>query len=61
MQRYVFGGNRPPSELLFPRYRTGKEAPLTTVRSILGRVVVHAIEKLGGCTSWTKGARGRQT
>lgn len=47
LQAYVYGGDRPPSKLLFPSYRTGREAPLTTVRSILGRVVEHAIEKYG--------------
>ena len=42
LRAHVFGGERPPSRLLFPSYRTGGEQMLTDVRKLLDRVTEHA-------------------
>lgn len=45
LQRYL--AERPPSKLLFPSYRTGKEAMLTDFRKLLDAVAVRAGWKPG--------------
>ncbi len=40
LRPYVFGADRPPAQLLFPSFRTGKERMLVDVRKLLDRVSV---------------------
>ncbi len=42
LRAYVFGTDRPPSRLLFPSYRTGREAMLRDERKILDRIAMRA-------------------
>jgi len=55
LRPYVFG-ERPPSRLLFPSYRTGEESMLTDVRKLLDRVT----EKAGTIYLLDKDGRRRQ-
>ena len=47
LRAYVFDADRPPSQLLFPSYRTGEETMLTDVRKLLDGVAVRAGWKPG--------------
>lgn len=42
LRPHVFNSKRPPSQLLFPSYRTGKEAMLTDFRKLLRAVATRA-------------------
>ena len=47
LRAYVFDADRPPSQLLFPSYRTGEETMLTDFRKLLDMVAVRAGWKPG--------------
>jgi integrase len=47
LRPYVFAADRPPSRLLFPSYRTGKEAMITDFRKLLDVVAERAGWKPG--------------
>jgi integrase len=47
LRAYVFDADRPPSQLLFPSYRTGEETMLTDFRKLLDMVAVRASWKPG--------------
>src|SRR2546425_12731851 len=47
LRLWVFGASRPPGKLLFPSYRTGREAVATDFRKLLDVVVERAGWKAG--------------
>jgi len=51
LRRYIFNTKRPPSQLLFPSFRTGAEAMLTDFRKLLSAVASHVGWKAGEITA----------